>query len=69
MFVPLCFKQFGKALLRWYDKEHRLLPWRRNQRSLHQSPSDPQSKLLLGLDRDSFMYRVWVSEVRQPTQA
>ena len=48
------------ALLQWYDREHRVLPWRRNTHSLHQKQADPDQKQE---DPEVFMYRVWVSEV------
>ena len=48
------------ALLQWYDREHRVLPWRRNAHSLHQKQEEPDLKQE---DPEVFMYRVWVSEV------
>ena len=67
--------QLRSALLTWYDRNHRILPWRRNPQSQlsekavaeaaaqghHPAPED--------LDDNSFTYYVWVCEVMsQQTQ-
>jgi A/G-specific adenine glycosylase len=68
--------QFRARLLDWYDRGHRVLPWRRNPFSrLEESkdgaatttprPAPPESEL----PPQQFAYRVWVSEIMlQQTQ-
>ena len=71
-------------LLAWYDKSHRILPWRRNFHSQHAPPppgprGDGVSPRSTGpgaaswrpdnVPRDQYAYGVWVSEVMsQQTQ-
>lgn len=50
------------ALLGWYDAGHRVLPWRRNAHSRRADGGEPGGAPA-GLDRQTFAYRVWVSEV------
>lgn len=72
---PHLYLQMRKALLEWYDANHRILPWRRNPHSKlsadavaaaaaegsHPAPAD--------LPLDTFIYYVWVCEIMsQQTQ-
>eukprot|EP00238_Polyblepharides_amylifera_P007331 CAMPEP_0196586206 /NCGR_PEP_ID=MMETSP1081-20130531/53484_1 /TAXON_ID=36882 /ORGANISM="Pyramimonas amylifera, Strain CCMP720" /LENGTH=516 /DNA_ID=CAMNT_0041908005 /DNA_START=69 /DNA_END=1616 /DNA_ORIENTATION=- len=58
------------ALLSWYDREHRVLPWRRNSHSKVAACSEHlKTWAPLELPEQDFAYRVWVSEVMcQQTQ-
>ena len=60
--------EIRSSLLRWYDANHRVLPWRRNPHSRKGAevaePMDETSS-----DEAVFAYRVWVSEIMlQQTQ-
>ena len=48
------------GLLQWYDKVHRILPWRLNRLSLHQ----PQNALDQ-LTEQEMLYKVWVRGPRE----
>lgn len=57
-------------LLDWYDHNHRVLPWRRNQWSKLATVGEPEeSGVSLEMPQQQFMYGIWVSEVMsQQTQ-
>lgn len=61
-----------RALLQWYDAEHRVLPWRRNPFSKIEKQSAVASTAGVEEDekeRQQFAYMVWVSETMlQQTQ-
>ena len=52
-----------QALLDWYDRSHRVLPWRRNAHSKRRAPAagEPQPAPA-DLPRGVFAYHVWVCE-------
>lgn len=68
--------QVRKALLEWYDCNHRILPWRRNafsKRSAEQVEKEEAERGVvaapLDLGQDDFIYYVWVCEIMsQQTQ-
>ena len=64
-------QQLRPSLLAWYDKHHRVLPWRRNEHSKRPKSADDggMQPAPLDLDTQTFAYRVWVSEIMcQQTQ-
>jgi hypothetical protein len=65
-------QQARQQLLAWYDRVHRVLPWRRNPHSqLPQQPGDAAAAAgaPAELSPQDFAYRVWVSEIMlQQTQ-
>ena len=68
--IASCFCQIRQELLAWYDKHHRVLPWRRNPHSLRQPESDDKyHSAALDMPQQQFAYCVWVCEVMsQQTQ-
>ncbi|KAL0055531.1 hypothetical protein WJX82_001534 [Trebouxia sp. C0006] len=62
--------QIRQELLAWYDKHHRVLPWRRNPHSLRQAKSDDKyHSAALDMPQQQFAYCVWICEVMsQQTQ-
>ncbi len=57
------------SLLDWYDKNHRVLPWRRNPHSKLQQSSTQYQPAPLDLAQNDFIYYVWVCEIMsQQTQ-
>jgi A/G-specific adenine glycosylase len=72
LFSPSELPVMQNALLNWYDKNHRVLPWRRNAHS-KLSPavvaSQPYQAPGNDLEDDVFIYYVWVCEIMsQQTQ-
>ena len=72
VFSPSELENMQKALLSWYDENHRVLPWRRNVHS-RLSPatvaSQPYQAPPSDLSDDAFIYYVWVCEIMsQQTQ-
>ncbi len=69
--APKCFEvsvvgSVRKDLLAWYDRNHRVLPWRRN---VYSNKADILGGAPLDLNDQDFAYRVMVSEVMlQQTQ-
>jgi A/G-specific adenine glycosylase len=61
------FTQIRSALLAWYDRSHRILPWRRNPHSSVAGSAEGGARLDAPLNE--FAYGVWVCEVMsQQTQ-
>ena len=63
--------QARRALLQWFDAQHRVLPWRCIDAATHedQSSEEWRKKSSGHLSQQVFAYRVWVSEVMlQQTQ-
>lgn len=62
--------QVRQELLAWYDKHHRVLPWRRNPHSLRQPEIDDKyHSAALDMPQQQFAYCVWICEVMsQQTQ-
>ncbi|DBB06496.1 TPA: hypothetical protein ACH3X1_012048 [Trebouxia sp. C0004] len=62
--------QIRQELLAWYDKHHRVLPWRRNPHSMRQPESDDKyHSAALDMPLQQFAYCVWICEVMsQQTQ-
>lgn len=59
--------QYRARLLKWYDQNHRKLPWRRNTHSQRSAGGDEGASE--DLSTADFAYRVWVSEIMlQQTQ-
>ena len=61
----MAWAQIRQALLQWYDKHHRVLPWRRNYHSKRPSQEEDLPGAPLNLAMDEFMYYVMVCEVRR----
>ena len=68
--IASCFCQVRQELLAWYDKHHRVLPWRRNPHSLRQPEIDDKyHSAALDMPQQQFAYCVWICEVMsQQTQ-
>lgn len=62
--------QIRQQLLVWYDKHHRVLPWRRNCHSTRQAKADDLYEAAdPKMPQQQFAYFVWVCEVMsQQTQ-
>ena len=62
--------QIRAELLAWYDRNHRVLPWRRNPHSLRQAAAtDKYSPVSPDTSQQQFAYMVWVCEIMsQQTQ-
>ncbi len=62
--------QIRQELLGWYDKNHRVLPWRRNPHSTREpKANDKYQSIALDTPQQQFAYCVWVCEVMsQQTQ-
>ena len=57
--------QVQRMLLDWYDRNHRVLPWRRNFHSkLKNQASTVSQGAPLDMPQQQFMYHVWVCEVQ-----
>ena len=52
----LSLLQARASLLQWYDAQHRVLPWRLNRQSKHETDNP-----IAQLSQQEMLYRVWVS--------
>lgn len=55
--------QIREALLGWYDANHRVLPWRRNEHSKRRAADPSYACPPAALPLNDFMYFVFVCEV------